>query len=67
MPRLGVEIGSRALQYSDKANDDRIRRQGVRASQTTKEARTARKKLAAHVLELHEQSEDQPYGPGISE
>ena len=63
---MGITIGPKAHAFASKRDETRIRRSEVRASDASKEARTAR--LAERSEEdLFEQEEGPMYGAGITD
>ena len=64
---MGITIGPQAHAFASKRDETRIRRSEVRASDASKEARTARVAERGEEEDLFEQEEGPMYGAGIAD
>ena len=64
---MGIKIGPEAHAFGSKRDETRIRRSEVRASDASKEARTARLAERSEEEDLFEQEEGPMYGAGIAD
>ena len=64
---MGITIGPKAHAFASKRDETRIRSSEVRASDASKEARTARLAERSEEEDLFEQEEGPMYGAGIAD
>ena len=62
-----LKIGQQCNNFVERANKERVTRENRRASFSSKEARTARRLEHLGENQFFEESEGQPYGPGIAD
>ena len=67
MSVMGITIGPEAHAFASKRDETRIRHSEVRASDASKEARTARLAKRSEAEDLFEQEEGPMYGAGIAD
>ncbi|KZC07937.1 hypothetical protein WN55_10083 [Dufourea novaeangliae] len=67
MQELDLVIGQQCKMFANVYDEQRLKRQERRSFSTTREARIARKKKNATLLEEFEEEEGLMYGPGIAD